>query len=131
MSNVRTSKRQNLNLSNADPFERLKELVPVYVVALFSAVAVLIDGIAVFHLLSAQIAVIVLIIIAAILTWWYENKNLDEKDLLQVIVAVVNAVLWLIVINMRFFSLGFIGEFWFRFAAAIWTVIWPIVFNYT
>lgn len=131
MSNVRTSKRQTLNLSNADPFERLKELVPIYVVALFSAVAVLIDGIAVFHLLSAQIAVIVLIIIAAILTWWYENRNLDEKDLLQVIVAVVNAVLWLFVINMRFFSLGYIGEFWFRFAAAIWTVIWPIVFNYT
>ena len=131
MSNVRTSKRKTLNLSNADPFERLKELVPVYVVALFSAVAVLIDGIAAFHLLSAQIAVIILIIIAAILTWWYESKNLDEKDLLQVIVAVVNAVLWLIVINMRFFSLGLIGEFWFRFAAAIWTVIWPIVFNYT
>lgn len=131
MTNIRRSQLPPALAAKPDIFERLKETVPVYVIALFSAVVVLIDGIAIFHLLSAQIAVLVLIAISIGITWWYEKTQANTTDLLQILVAIVNGVLWLFVVNMRFFSLGVIVEFWFRFGAALWTFLWTTIFKFT
>jgi hypothetical protein len=131
MTNVRKSQLSPTLASVPKIIERLKETVPVYVIALFSAVAVLIDGIAAINLLSAQIAILILIALAIYITWWYEKTQAKTTDWLQILVAIVNGALWLFVINMRFFNLGVIVEFWFRFGAAIWTFLWTTLFKFT
>jgi hypothetical protein len=131
MTNVRKSQLPPTITSEPKIIERLKETVPVYVIALFSAVAILVDGIAPVNLLSAQIAILILIAISIVITYWYEKTQANTTDWLQILVAIVNGALWLFVINMRFFSLGAIVEFWFRFGAAIWTFLWTTLFKFT
>ncbi|MFX0136022.1 MAG: hypothetical protein ACFFDN_20440 [Candidatus Hodarchaeota archaeon] len=109
--------------------KRLKELVPVYIVALFSSVITILDLIAAINLLVAQIFVGILIIIAVIVTYYYEKIRMNVDDKWQIIITMISGGLWLLAINSRFFPLGDIFELSIRFVAAVWTWVIMLFFK--
>ncbi|MFX0038350.1 MAG: hypothetical protein ACFFCY_03270 [Promethearchaeota archaeon] len=109
--------------------KRLKELVPVYIVALFSSVITILDLIATINLLVGQIFVIVLIITAVVVTYYYEKNKMNVDDKWQIIIAMISGGLWLFAINTRFFPLGDIIELSIRLVVAVWTWIIMLFFK--
>jgi hypothetical protein len=106
----------------------LKELVPVYVIALFTAVASLIEWISVESLITSKIAIYILIGIACLVTLYFEVRRYDNQYKFQIIITMINAGLWLFSINLHILDFPILIEFWIRFITAIWTALVPFIF---
>lgn len=109
---------------------KLKELVPVYIIALVSTLASFIEFAP--TELTQLIAVIVLVIIAGVFTFFYEKKlntAVGFPKMVQVTFVTINAVAWILMVNLRFISLPPITDWIIRFIVAIWTVLNPYIYD--
>lgn len=133
-SNLKVINLTNLNqLKNQGQdtyLVKLKELVPVYIIALVSTLASFIEFAP--SDLIQLIAVLVLATIAGVFTYFYERKlNTAEgfNRLVQVIFATINSVAWIFMVNLRLLSLPVTADWIIRFIVAIWTVLNPYAYD--
>jgi len=105
--------------------DKLKELVPIYVISLVTVIASLLEAAP--NALVQLIAVWILVGIAGFFTFFYEKKKGAKP--IQLIFVVVSAVIWIILINFKYFSFGITTEWFIKFFVAIWTVLSPLVYE--
>jgi len=115
------------SLQNPTYLVKLKELVPAYVIALFTAVALILEAIFQLDPPTAKVLVIILIIIAGLFTIYIEHSKNNVNDKIQIVIAVANGVAWLIVVNFRFLGLDLLTELVVKFFIALWTGICPFL----
>ncbi|MFW9820196.1 MAG: hypothetical protein ACFFE5_11355 [Candidatus Thorarchaeota archaeon] len=109
---------------------KLKELVPVYIIALVSTLASFIEFAP--TELTQLVAIVILVIISGVFTFFYEKKlntAVGFPKMVQVIFVTINAVAWILMVNLRFISLSPITDWIIRFIVAIWTVLNPYIYE--
>jgi len=106
-----------------DLVKRLGKLVPVYVISLFGAAGGFLDFIYPTEPLLAIIGLIIIIAVGVGLTYYFEHYRRETKSKWQLTIAIVNGILWLLMINLRFLSFEMIYEWFFRFVVTLWTFV--------
>ena len=109
---------------------KLKELVPVYIIALVSTVASFIEFAP--TELTQLVGTVILVIITGVFTFFYERKlntAVGFPKMVQVTFVTINAVAWVLMVNLRFISLSLIADWIIRFIVAIWTVLNPFIYD--
>lgn len=99
--------------------DRLKELVPAYIITLFSLVAGILNSLLALDQIAAIFAVIIVLIFGGVVTLYIENKKEIQKN--QKLLAVINGLLWLFVINMRVFTFNAVVELIISLIVTLWT----------
>lgn len=118
------------NIDNNDNLvKRLGKLVPVYIVALLSAVAAFLDVFYNIDPVQAQIALIVLIGVGIGLTWYIESTQMTVTNKVQLIIAMFNGALWLFLVNIRFFNFNQLVSLWIQFLIALWTFVIGLIYR--
>lgn len=106
-----------------DWIKRLGKLVPVYVVALTTATVPILQYMYEEEPDQARLMVVVLLIIGAIVAFGVEYMYKNVKNIAQLGVAVLNSILWVVVINIRFLDLTTVETLWLQFITAVWTFL--------
>lgn len=103
-------------------YEKLKELVPIYIITFFSLVAGVLNTLLEQDLFWAIIAFFCIMGFAAGFTFYVE-KIRRSIPIGQTILAMINGVLWIFVTNMKIFNFGIIAESFIALAAIMWTFV--------
>ncbi len=101
-------------------YDKLKELVPIYIITLFSLVAGVINTLLEQDPFWAMIALFCIMIFAAIFTFYVE-KIRRKIPIGQTIFVMINGVLWIFVSNMKLFNFGIIAESFIALGTILWT----------
>jgi len=108
-------------------YEKLKELIPIYIITFFSLVAGILNTLLEQDLIWAIIAFFIIIGFAAGFTFYVEKVR-RKIPISQTIFAMINGVLWIFVTNMKIFNFGIIAETFIALIAVIWTFV--LTFEY-
>ena len=101
-------------------YDKLRELIPLYIITLFSLVAGVMNTLLEQDPFWAMIALFCIMVFAAVFTFYVE-KIKRQIPTAQTILVMINGVLWIFVSNMKLLNLGIIAESFIALGTILWT----------